>query len=88
MSNAKRNNLTSERNIGYIRPRRNTTGAIRRALLRLPDTAIVILLLDRRIEVSRDLMDDLLWELCPTRKLCPYRLRMEHGTAIIERRPA
>ena len=88
MKSPKRHNLVSEYDLGYLRPRKNTTGAVRRAILRLPATTTVILSLDRRIEVPRDIMDDLLWELCPTRKRCPYRLRMDNGTAIIERRPA
>jgi hypothetical protein len=71
MSSPKRHNLVPEHSIGYIRPHRHTAGAIRRALLRLPATTTVILSLDRRIEVPRDLMDDLLWELYPTRSRCP-----------------
>lgn len=88
MSNPRRNNLVPDYYISGLCPHRNTTGAVRRALLRLPATTTIILSLDRRIEVTREIMDDLLWELCPVRKLCPYRLRMEGKTAIIERRPA
>jgi len=88
MSSPKRFNLVPDHYISGLHPRRNTTAAIRRAILRLPETTTIILSLDRRIEVSRDLMDDLLWELCPTRNRCPYQLRMERDTAIIERRPA
>ena len=88
MTKPKRYNLVPNDCISRLHPRRNTTGAVRRALLRLPDTTTVILSLDRRIEVPRDIMDDLLWELCPTRRRCPYQLRFEQGTAILERRAA
>jgi len=71
MRKPKRYNLAPDSYISRLHPRRNTTAAVRRAILRLPSTATVILSLDRRIEVPRDIMDDLLWELYPARERCP-----------------